>query len=164
MTEDLPQVGGTSFEDLKQINQHGAEYWSARDLQSLLGYTQWRSFEKAIQKAVTSCEQSGNEPAHHFARARKMVVRFVTRLLTRGYSFFDCVFKASPMVIAQKRLDVAGVPVFRAVFIDLLEFFKRFMPKGRQIIINHRYLPLEVDTIVQKQLIFGNGLFCSRQM
>jgi len=56
MTEDLPQVGGTSLEDLKQINQHGAEYWSARDLQSLLGYTQWRSFEKAIQKAVTSCE------------------------------------------------------------------------------------------------------------
>ncbi len=69
MTENLPQVGGTSLEDLKQINQHGAEYWSARDLQSLLGYTQWRSFEKAIQKAVTSCEQSGNEPAHHFARA-----------------------------------------------------------------------------------------------
>lgn len=73
MTENLPQVGGTSFENLRQVNQHDAEYWSARDLQSLLGYTQWRSFEKAIQKAVTSCEQSGNDPAHHFARARKPI-------------------------------------------------------------------------------------------
>ena len=53
---------------LKQINQHSAEYWSAADLPSLLGYTQWRSFEKAIRKAVTSCEQSGNEPTHHFGQ------------------------------------------------------------------------------------------------
>jgi len=71
MTENLPQVGGASLEELRQVNQHAAEYWSARDLQKLLGYTQWRSFEKAIQKAVTSCEQSGNEPTHHFARANR---------------------------------------------------------------------------------------------
>lgn len=31
--------GTKSFEDLKQINQFGAEFWSARDLQSLLGYS-----------------------------------------------------------------------------------------------------------------------------
>ena len=33
-----------------------------------MGYNHWRSFEKAIQKAVTSCEQSGNAPNHHFGR------------------------------------------------------------------------------------------------
>jgi DNA-damage-inducible protein D len=42
-------------------------------LQPLLGYTQWRSFENAINKAATSCEQSGNDPEHHFARARKPI-------------------------------------------------------------------------------------------
>jgi DNA-damage-inducible protein D len=68
--EKLPQVGGVGFEGLKKTNDYGAEYWSARDLQPLLGYNHWRSFEKAIQKAVTSCEQSGNEPAYHFARAK----------------------------------------------------------------------------------------------
>lgn len=47
------------FEGLKQANEHGAEYWSARDLQSLLGYSQWRRFEEAVQRAITSCEQSG---------------------------------------------------------------------------------------------------------
>jgi DNA-damage-inducible protein D len=61
------------FEELKSVNQHGAEYWSARDLQPLLGYNQWRSFEKAVTKAITSCRQSGNDPGHHFARARKPI-------------------------------------------------------------------------------------------
>ena len=69
----LPAIGDQSFESLKRTNQHGAEFWSARDLQSLLGYNHWRSFEKAITKAINSCEQSGNEPEHHFARARKMI-------------------------------------------------------------------------------------------
>jgi DNA-damage-inducible protein D len=71
--ENPPQVGGSGFEGLKKVNDYGAEYWSARDLQPLLGYSQWRRFENAIKKAVTSCEQSGNEPSHHFASAGKMV-------------------------------------------------------------------------------------------
>ena len=35
--KSLPALAGKSFEDLKQANTHGAEYWSARDLQSLTG-------------------------------------------------------------------------------------------------------------------------------
>lgn len=71
--ENLPDAGRASFENLKKLNQHGAEYWTARDLQPLLGYRQWRSFEKAILKAITSCKESGNDPGHHFARARKPI-------------------------------------------------------------------------------------------
>jgi DNA-damage-inducible protein D len=63
-----------SFEELKQTNQFGAEYWSARDLQPMLGYTQWRRFEDAIKRAITSCQQSGNDPGHHFAGAGKPIV------------------------------------------------------------------------------------------
>jgi DNA-damage-inducible protein D len=58
---------------LKRLNGHGAEYWSARDLQGLLGYSQWRRFEDAVKRAMISCEQSGNKPGHHFAGAGKMV-------------------------------------------------------------------------------------------
>jgi DNA-damage-inducible protein D len=71
--KNLPIPRQKSFEELKQINQYGAEYWSARDLQPLLGYNHWRSFDNAVTKAITSCEKSGNEPGHHFARARKMI-------------------------------------------------------------------------------------------
>ncbi len=69
----LPVLGEKSFEDLKHLNQHGAEYWNARELQAMLGYTQWRRFEDAIKRAMTSCEKSGNDPAHHFAGAGKMI-------------------------------------------------------------------------------------------
>jgi len=61
------------FDSIKQTNVYGEEYWSARDLAPLLGYTQWRRFEDAIQRAMTACEQSGNIVANHFASAGKMV-------------------------------------------------------------------------------------------
>jgi DNA-damage-inducible protein D len=71
--ENLPVPSRNSFEDLKKLNQHGAEYWTARELQPHLGYDQWRRFEDAIKRAITSCEQSGNDPGHHFAGAGKMI-------------------------------------------------------------------------------------------
>lgn len=61
------------FEALKLTNEYNAEYWSARDLQPLLGYSQWRRFEQAIERAKASCETSGNNPQNHFAGAGKMV-------------------------------------------------------------------------------------------
>ncbi len=74
ISKNGPAIGDPSFEELKQSNEHDAEYWSARDLQPLLGYSQWRRFEDAIKRAITSCEQSGNNPVHHFAGAGKPIV------------------------------------------------------------------------------------------
>ncbi len=71
--KDLITIGNKSFEDLKKVNEFGAEYWSARELQPLLGYAQWRRFEDAVKRAVTSCKQSGNEPPYHFAGAGKPI-------------------------------------------------------------------------------------------
>jgi len=71
--KSLPALGGKSFEELRRTNQHGAEYWSARDLQPLLGYGQWRRFEDAVKRAMTSCEASGNSAEHHFAGAGKPI-------------------------------------------------------------------------------------------
>ena len=70
----LPVSGSVTFEELKKTNEHGAEFWSARELQPLLGYGQWRRFEDAINRAMVSCGQSGNAPENHFAGAGKMVV------------------------------------------------------------------------------------------
>ena len=71
--KSLPVRGDISFEDLKRINDHEAEYWSARELQPLLGYSQWRRFEDAIKRAIISCQQSGNNPDYHFAGAGKPI-------------------------------------------------------------------------------------------
>ncbi len=71
--KNLISMGSKSFEDLKKINEYGAEYWSAREFQPLLGYTQWRRFEDAVKMAITSCKNSGNEPQYHFAGAGKPI-------------------------------------------------------------------------------------------
>ncbi|MFH1233632.1 MAG: DNA damage-inducible protein D [Patescibacteria group bacterium] len=73
LDKHLVSMGSKSFEDLKKVNEYGAEYWSAREIQPLLGYMQWRRFEDAVKRAITSCEQSGNIPENHFAGAGKMV-------------------------------------------------------------------------------------------
>jgi DNA-damage-inducible protein D len=51
----------------------GIECWSARELQEILGYAQWRNFEKVIEKAKKSCEQALEIVKNHFADISKMV-------------------------------------------------------------------------------------------
>ena len=73
MNDKLLFLGNKSFDDLRRTNRYGAEYWSARDLQPLLGYDQWRRFEQAVDRAKISCKESGNKPDYHFAGAGKMI-------------------------------------------------------------------------------------------
>ncbi len=73
INQPLATLGNASFEACRKINAHGAEYWSARDLQPLFGYNQWRRFENAVKKAMESCEASGNKQHYHFAGAGKMI-------------------------------------------------------------------------------------------
>jgi DNA-damage-inducible protein D len=63
-----------SFEQLLHIEEDtGIEFWLARDLQDVLGYQTWRSFEQVLEKAITACENSGYNPNDHFAEISKMV-------------------------------------------------------------------------------------------
>jgi DNA-damage-inducible protein D len=51
----------------------GIECWSARELQSLLGYSKWENFEKVIQKAKDACNIAGEEIDYHFPDIRKTI-------------------------------------------------------------------------------------------
>jgi DNA-damage-inducible protein D len=53
--------------------QDGIEYWLARELQELLGYSDWRNFSNAINKAKESCQTTGEAVSDHFVDVTKMV-------------------------------------------------------------------------------------------
>ena len=64
------------FEDLKKKDEKG-EYWTARDLQKVLGYLRWDTFCQAIERAKKSFRTSvaGNyyDINDHFRKVRKMI-------------------------------------------------------------------------------------------
>jgi len=61
------------FESIKHINEYGEEFWYARELQRALEYTEWRNFSRVIDRAVTACENSGNDVFHHFVEVNKTI-------------------------------------------------------------------------------------------
>ncbi len=60
------------FESIKKIDENGMEYWTARELMSVLGYSTWRRFEDVIVKAKQSCVNSRQFPQDHFVDTGKM--------------------------------------------------------------------------------------------
>lgn len=56
---------------------YGVKYWSARDLMPLLGYSNWRNFETAMNKAMMFCEEAGQAKENHLASSIKMVPSFL---------------------------------------------------------------------------------------
>lgn len=52
----------------------GTEFWLARDLQTVLGYSRWANFVRVIKQAMTACEVGGNVPDDHFLPVVKVAV------------------------------------------------------------------------------------------
>lgn len=62
-----------SFEDIKHIDENGVEVWYARELMPILQYSNWQNFEKIIDKAKISCQNSDISVLDHFTDVNKMV-------------------------------------------------------------------------------------------
>ena len=63
------------FEDIKHIDENGVEFWYARELMHILQYSNWQNFEKIINKAKISCENSGISVFEHFTDVSKLSKR-----------------------------------------------------------------------------------------
>lgn len=62
------------FDDIMHTTEDGiVEFWYARELMGCLGYTTWRRFKDAINRAMESCKSAEIEVSDHFADAVKMV-------------------------------------------------------------------------------------------
>ena len=64
-----------SFEDIKHIDENGVEFWYARELMPILQYSNWQNFEKIINKAKMSCQNSDISVFEHFIDVNKLSKR-----------------------------------------------------------------------------------------
>jgi DNA-damage-inducible protein D len=62
-----------AFEQAKRIDEHGKEYWLAREYMAILGYANWRTFNTLIDRAKATLEAEGGSVSDHFAASHKMI-------------------------------------------------------------------------------------------
>lgn len=67
---------GSPFDAIKRTRDDGTEYWSARDLAQLMGYTQanyWQKFKTPLERAMKSAEVQNAAVTSHFTRSGETV-------------------------------------------------------------------------------------------
>ena len=63
-----------TFESIKRVDEYGNEYWSARDLQNVLGYKKWENFHKVIKESQIACDNSNVNSDEQFPEVRKLSI------------------------------------------------------------------------------------------
>jgi DNA-damage-inducible protein D len=62
----MSEINTTPFETIRQEDEAGNEYWSARDLAKVLGYTEYGKFRNTLAKAQIACLNSDQVVTDHF--------------------------------------------------------------------------------------------------
>ncbi len=74
MSEEIITTGPhKSFEEIKEIDENNIEFWTARRLFPLLGYSRWETFDEVILRAAKAALNSGQIVGDHFRQLTKMV-------------------------------------------------------------------------------------------
>lgn len=74
MTENIiKDPASSAFDRIKQLSESYVEFWYARDLYPILGYTRWEGFLSVIKRAEKACENSKIPIKNHFHHLTKMV-------------------------------------------------------------------------------------------
>ncbi len=81
---DTPHT--SPFDAIRHEDEQGNEYWSARDLYKLLGYSRWEKFQKSIEEAQKACKNSGQAISDHFHS--KFLLEFAHSLFLPRFIFF----------------------------------------------------------------------------
>jgi len=79
IVKDITQKHLSPFEHIKRTNDAGNEYWSSRDFAQVLDYSDYRNFEQVINKARTSCFNSGQRIDDHFVDVTDMIKNKVAK-------------------------------------------------------------------------------------
>lgn len=73
MDKNIEQSHHQTFEDIKQVDENGNEFWYARAFSKVLGYADFRNFLKVIQKAKEACINSKVDILNHLVEVTEVV-------------------------------------------------------------------------------------------
>ncbi len=62
-----------NFDDHSHTTENCIGFWFARDMQHLLGYSEWRNFYRVILKARITCEATNNAVSDHFVDVNETI-------------------------------------------------------------------------------------------
>lgn len=71
LLDQVPE--GSPFDSIRQTDENGNEFWSARDLMPIMGYSKWQDFKNAIERAKASAENTGQNTDGAFAQVSQLM-------------------------------------------------------------------------------------------
>lgn len=73
MAKEISKQTLSVFEQIRQTDENGNEFWAARQLAKALEYTDFRNFLSVIEKAKEACKNSGQPIENHLVEFNEMV-------------------------------------------------------------------------------------------
>jgi DNA-damage-inducible protein D len=73
MANEIEKARHATFESIRRVNQFGQDFWSARELGKILGYSEYRNFLPVAEKAKEACKKSGHIVLDHFVEYHEMI-------------------------------------------------------------------------------------------
>lgn len=102
MTKKLSKQALSVFEQIRETDEKGNEYWSARQLAKVLEYSEYRHFIPVIDRAKEACINSKQHVGNHFEEFLDMVTigsgakREIDNLKLSRYACYLIVQNADP--------------------------------------------------------------------
>ncbi len=73
MVKKLSGTTKTVFEQIRQVDENGNEFWSGRDIAKVLEYSEYRHFMPVIERSREACKNSGQQVTDHFEDILEMI-------------------------------------------------------------------------------------------
>ncbi len=73
MAKSVSRKKSSIFEQIKESDKNGNEFWSARKLSKILDYSEFRNFIPVIERAKEACINSNQKISNHFVDVHDMV-------------------------------------------------------------------------------------------
>ena len=74
MAKEVSKRALNVFEQIKQTDENGNEFWGARQLARVLNYTDFRNFQSVINKAKEACRNSGQLVEQHLVDFNEVLI------------------------------------------------------------------------------------------